>query len=496
MRYASILQTIGHTPVVELSRLARPGVRLFGKVEAFNPMGSVKDRLSLAAIERAEREGLLTPGQTVVEATSGNTGIGLAMVCAAKGYPLVVVMAESFSVERRRLMRFLGAKVVLTPASLKGSGMYLKAVELAEANGWFLVRQFENEANADVHTETTAQEILADFEGERLDYWVTTFGTGGTLKGVARALRAARPETKIVVVEPDNAQMLGGGVGQPPQTGAAPASHPKFQPHPIQGTTPDFISKLTADAMAEDLIDRIIPVNGGDAMTMSRRLARSEGVFAGISSGAALVGALKIAAEAPAGANVLCMLPDTGERYLSTPLFADIPADMTDEEMAISRSTPSARFDPAAPAPAPVAVAASLAPDGEADRLLAGAIAEQPVVLFALEWCEFCWSVRRFFQALDIPHRVVALDSVALQPGDMGLRLRRALTNHTGVPTIPQVFVDGAFVGGCTDVFDAYAQGRLQGLLAAAGVEFKSGADVAPHDMLPKWVHPRVAVPA
>jgi cysteine synthase A len=492
MKYRSILETVGRTPIVELSRIAPPGVRLFGKVEAFNPMGSVKDRLALAGIERAERDGRLQPGQTVIEATSGNTGIGLAMVCAAKGYPLVVTMAESFSVERRRLMRFLGARVVLTPASLKGTGMYLKAVELAEEHGWFLVRQFENEANADVHTATTAEEILADFKGERLDYWVTSFGTGGTLKGVARALRKTRPETRIVVVEPDNARLLGGGVAQPLQSGPAPASHPLFQPHPIQGTSPDFISKLTAEAMAEGLIDRVLPVNGGDAMTMARRLARAEGVFAGISSGAALVGGSRIAAEAEPGANILCMLPDTGERYLSTPLFEDIPADMTDEELAISRSTASARFDPASAPAAPVPVAAAPQPiDVAADQRLGELVAEAPVVLFALEWCEFCWSLRKFLTALGIPHSTVALDAVVLQEDEMGLRLRRALTRRTGVSTIPQVFIGGAFVGGCVDVFDAYALGALQSRLDAAGADFDREAQVTPQELLPKWLHPR-----
>jgi cysteine synthase A len=392
-------------------------------------------------------------------------------------------------------MRFLGAKVVLTPASLKGTGMYLKAVELAEANGWFLVRQFENEANADVHTETTAREIVEDFEGERLDYWVTSFGTGGTLKGVARGLRKARPETRIVVVEPDNARLLGGGVDQPAQTGPAPASHPLFQPHPIQGTTPDFVSKLTADAIAEELVDIVLPVNGGDAMTLSQRLARTEGVFAGISSGAALVGGLKLAAEAPQGASILCMLPDTGERYLSTPLFADVPVDMTADELAISRSTPSARFEPAAPAPQPAAAPAPVA-DAEAQQRLAQLIAGDPVVVFALEWCEFCWSLRNFLKALEIPHKVVALDSMALQPGDLGLRLRRALTARTRVATIPQVFVGGAFVGGCTDVFEAFSQGRLQPRLAAAGVPFQPQPGLSPQELLPQWLHPRAAVPA
>ena len=347
MIYKSILDTVGDTPIVELAKLAPKGMTLYGKVEAFNPMGSVKDRLALAAIERAEQEGVLKPGQTVIEATSGNTGIGLAMVCAAKGYPLVIVMAESFSVERRRLMRFLGAKVVLTPAAMKGTGMYYKAIELAEKHGWFLARQFENEANADTHTEHTAEEIIRDFKGKRLDYWITTVGTGGTLKGVARALRDQRPDTKIIVVEPDNAQIMGGGVPQPPSTGPAPASHPKFQPHPVQGTTPDFISKLAGDAMAQGLIDQIVPINGGEAMRLSHELASREGVFAGISAGAAIAGAMKISEIAEPGATILCMLPDTGERYLSTPLFADIPADMTEEEQAIARSTPSFQMKPA-----------------------------------------------------------------------------------------------------------------------------------------------------
>jgi cysteine synthase A len=235
-RFESILETIGRTPVVRISKLAPSHVRLYAKVEAFNPMGSVKDRLALGVIEDAERSGRLKPGQTVIEATSGNTGIGLAMVCAAKGYPLVVVMSENFSVERRKLMRFLGAKVVLTPAALKGSGMLAKAVELAETHGWFLCRQFENEANADMHSRTTAPEILQAFAGERLDYFVTGFGTGGTLKGVARVLREKSPQTKVVVCEPDNSQTVGSGIPQPRAADGSPAgSHPNFRPHLMQG---------------------------------------------------------------------------------------------------------------------------------------------------------------------------------------------------------------------------------------------------------------------
>jgi len=342
----SILETIGGTPVVRVNRLAPEDVNLFVKVESFNPLSSVKDRLALGVIEAAEASGELQPGQTVVEATSGNTGIGLAMVCAAKGYPFVCVMAESFSVERRRIMRFLGAKVVLTPAAQKGSGMINKAKELAQEHGWYLTRQFENEANADMHTRTTAVEILESFAGERLDYWVTGYGTGGTLKGVARVLKEKRPETKIILCEPDNAQLVGSGVDQERNDDGSPAaSHPSFSPHPVQGWTPDFIPLLTADALGLDLADRVLPINGRAALDAAKSLARQEGIFAGISSGATLAGALQICAEAEAGSNILCMLPDTGERYMSTPLFDGIETDMTDEEQGISRSTPNYRFD-------------------------------------------------------------------------------------------------------------------------------------------------------
>ena len=347
-RYANILETVGNTPVVRINRLAPPDINLFVKVEAFNPLGSVKDRLALGVIEDAERTGRLKPGQTVIEATSGNTGIGLAMVCAQKGYPLVVTMAETFSVERRKLMRFLGAKVVLTPAAGRGVGMVAKAVELAEANGWFLTRQFENEANADIHTRTTAKEILEDFNGERLDYWVTGFGTGGTLKGVARVLAKERPYTKIVVCEPDDAPMLDSGVEQQRNPdGSAVASHSAWKPHPLQGWSPDFIPKLTADAMETKVVSQIVRIKNADAMRWSRELARKEGIFVGISSGATFAGALSVGASAPKGSTILCMLPDTGERYLSTPLFADISVDMTEEELQLSHSTPSGWLPPA-----------------------------------------------------------------------------------------------------------------------------------------------------
>ena len=338
-RFANILETVGNTPVVRINKLAPSHVNLFVKIEAFNPLGSVKDRLALGVIEDAERTGELKPGQTVIEATSGNTGIGLAMVCAQKGYPLVVTMADSFSVERRRLMRFLGAKVILTPAAERGTGMVKKAVALANAHGWFLTRQFENEANADFHSQTTAKEILADFANERLDYFVTGFGTGGTLKGVGRVLEKERPETQVVVCEPAEAPLLTSGTAQQRNPDGSPAAgHPSFNPHPIQGWSPDFIPKLTGDAVAMKLVDRVITVPAPEAMQWSKELARKEGIFVGVSAGGTFAGALKVCAEAPNGSTVLCMLPDTGERYLSTPLFADIPADMTEEEQTIARS--------------------------------------------------------------------------------------------------------------------------------------------------------------
>jgi cysteine synthase A len=338
-RFANILETVGNTPAVRINKLAPPNVNLYVKIEAFNPLGSVKDRLALGVIEDAEQRGELKPGQTVVEATSGNTGIGLAMVCAAKGYPLVVTMADSFSVERRKLMRFLGAKVVLTPAAERGTGMVKKAVALAEQNGWFLTRQFENEANADYHSRTTAREIINDFAGERLDFWVTGFGTGGTLKGVGRVFEKERPETKIIVAEPAEAPMLTSGTEQQRNPDGSPAAgHPAWNPHPIQGWSPDFIPKLTGDAIAAKYVDRIITIPAPEAMQWSKQLAQKEGIFVGVSAGGTFGAAMKVCADAPNGSTVLAMLPDTGERYLTTPLFADIPADMTEEEQAIARS--------------------------------------------------------------------------------------------------------------------------------------------------------------
>ena len=312
MIYENILGTIGKTPVVRVQRLGPKHVTLYAKCEFFNPLSSVKDRLAIAIIEDAERRGTLKPGQTVVEATSGNTGIALAMVCAAKGYPFVAVMSETFSVERRRLMRMLGARVILTQAAERGSGMVRKAEELAKKHGWFVARQFENEANPAYHRSTTGPEILQDFAGKRLDYFVTGWGTGGTLTGAGEMIRLARPEVQIVACEPQGAALLS---GKP------------WTPHKIQGWTPDFVPEVLKRKVAH----RIVTVTDTEALETARALARSEGILCGISSGATFAAALKVAADAPQGAVLLAMLPDTGERYLSTVLFEGI-ADGGDPE--------------------------------------------------------------------------------------------------------------------------------------------------------------------
>ncbi|GHF70807.1 PLP-dependent cysteine synthase family protein [Seohaeicola zhoushanensis] len=339
--FDSILDTVGDTPVIRINNLAPSDIRLYVKAEFFNPAGSVKDRLALNIIEAAERSGTLRPGQTVVEATSGNTGIGLAMVCAQKGYPLVVTMADSFSVERRRLMRMLGAKVILTPRAQMGTGMYMKAVELANTHGWFLARQFETAANADIHEFTTAREVIGDFSGDRLDYVVTGYGTGGTVTGLSRVLRRERPETRIILSEPSNAQLVGSGVVQDRGEGGSPASsHPKFEPHPIQGWTPDFIPKVLQECLDAGGYDELIPIAGTEGVEWAKKLAQREGILTGTSGGATFAVAMQVAGRADPGAVILAMLPDTGERYLTTPLFSDIPEDMDAEELALSNSTP------------------------------------------------------------------------------------------------------------------------------------------------------------
>lgn len=301
----SITDTIGRTPIVRLHRLAPEHVALYTKVESFNPGGSVKDRLALAIVLDAERKGLLKPGQTIVEATSGNTGVALAMVAAARGYPFVAIMTETFSIERRKLMRAYGAKVILTPAAERGTGMVRKAKELADKHGWFLARQFENEANPAYHRQTTGPEILLDFAGQRLDYFVSGWGTGGTLTGAGEVLKLARPDIRIIASEPEGAQLLGGK---------------DWQPHKIQGWTPDFVPAV----LNRDVVDDIVPVDDVLARDTARRLAAEEGIFAGLSSGATIAAALKVAEDAPEGSVLLAMLPDTGERYLSTFLFEGV----------------------------------------------------------------------------------------------------------------------------------------------------------------------------
>lgn len=339
--FDSVLDTIGDTPAIRINHIGVDKVTMYVKAEFFNPASSVKDRLAVGIIEEAERSGVLKPGQTVVEATSGNTGIGLAMVCAQKGYPLVVTMADSFSIERRRLMRMLGARVVLTPRAEKGFGMYRKAVELAEKHGWFLAHQFEAAANAAIHEATTGREIINDFASQRLDYFVTGYGTGGTMVGVSRVLRKERPETKIILSEPANAQLIGSGKAQQRTADGEPAAgHPAFEPHPIQGWTPDFIPKVLQEAIDKSYYDELIPIAGPKAIEWAKALAQREGIFTGISGGATFGVARQVAEKAPAGSVILCMLPDTGERYLSTPLFDAIPAEMDEAELELSRSTP------------------------------------------------------------------------------------------------------------------------------------------------------------
>jgi cysteine synthase A len=312
MIYNNILETIGNTPIVRLNRMGPDHVDLYVKVESFNPMASVKDRLAFAIINDAEQKGTLAPGQTVIEATSGNTGIALAMVCAAKGHQFVATMADSFSVERRQVMRGLGAKVILTPAAERGTGMVKKAEELAEKHGWFLARQFENPANPDYHANTTGPEILTDFAGRRLDYWVTGYGTGGTMSGAGRTLKVARPELTVVATEPAGASLLAGA---------------DWAPHKIQGWTPDFIP----DVLDREVFDELRSVGDDRAIEVSRELAHKEGIFTGISAGATLATALDIAADAPEGSVILAMLPDTGERYLSTPLFEGVNSESDDD---------------------------------------------------------------------------------------------------------------------------------------------------------------------
>ncbi|GAB5370833.1 hypothetical protein AAMO2058_001527300 [Amorphochlora amoebiformis] len=475
-KHESILSTIGRTPVVKLARIAPEGVNVYVKIEAFNPMGSVKDRLALGCIEWAEREGELKPGQTVIEATSGNTGIGLAMVCAAKGYPFVCTMAETFSVERRKLMRFLGAKVILTKAEYKGSGMVIKAQELAEKHGWFRPCQFENEANAWIHAKTTGPEILDHFKDEPLDHIFMAYGTGGTIKGVGTVLRKEMPKTKIVACEPKAAPMMYSEVPmQYHEDGSFVQTHPVWKPHPLQGWAPDFIPKLGSDAIASGLIDDIVHVTGPQAMETSIQLAQKEGIFTGTSGGGSLYCAIEFAKTAPKGSNILAVLADTGERYLSTPLFAGVPAEMTPEELAISDSTPGAR--PNFPGLPPVTE--------EASQLVAKLNKENSVMIWAIEGCPFCKAVCDLFDAAGVTYKRVDVDSFQLAKHNQGNQIRAALAHETKVTTFPKVFIKSKFEGGGSDTVASWKSGDLQKTLESAGVEITKHYQGNPEEFLP-----------
>lgn len=347
--YNDITETVGNTPCVKINdKLAPPGRTIYAKCEYFNPASSVKDRLAVGIIEDAEQKGLIKPGDTLIEATSGNTGIALAMLCAQRGYKLVITMAEPFSIERRKMMRFLGARVIITPKADKGTGMVKKAKELAEKHGWFLCRQFETEANAKIHAATTGPEILNDFKDARLDYFVLGYGTGGTFSGAGGVIKTERPGVKIVLAEPEIAGLLASGIQQERNDdGSAASSHPAFKPHPIQGWTPDFIPKILEDGIKATPYDEFIKIPGDKAIETSQLLAKTQGILTGISGGGSMWAAIETAKKAPEGSVIVVILADTGERYLSTPLFETIQADMNAEELDISVSTPNYQLKPA-----------------------------------------------------------------------------------------------------------------------------------------------------
>ena len=339
MIYSNILETIGNTPSVKIKNISINNTNIYVKAEYFNPASSVKDRLAISIIENAEKNGSIEKGQTVVEATSGNTGIGLAMVCAAKNYPLVVTMPDSASIERRKLMRFLGARVILTPASEGGTGAYDIAKRLVHKNNWFFARQFENEDNANIHEETTGIEIYNDFKDIGLDYWVSGYGTGGTFTGVSRTLREKLPNTKLILTEPDVAPLIASEHEQSRNSdGSAAESHPSWNPHPIQGWTTDFIPLVLQESIDKEYYDELIPVSGEDGLFWSHELAKKEGIITGVSGGSTFAIAVEVAKKATKGSNILCMLPDTAERYMSSVLFDSIEPEMNEEEQKLYNS--------------------------------------------------------------------------------------------------------------------------------------------------------------
>lgn len=425
----------------------------------------------------------------MVEASSGNTGIGLAMVCAVKGYPLVCVMAESFSIERRKLMRFLGAKVVLTNPAHKGTGMLIKTKELADKHGYFWPNQFENEANAWIHEQTTGPEIVKAFEGlgKPLDHIFMAYGTGGTALGLSRYLKEHSPSTKTHVCEPDNAPMIYSEIKTDyPEDGDPSTSfqvaHPIWRPHLLQGWATDFIPKLLSKGIDENIYDFIENVSGNDAIETSRELAKKEGIFSGTSGGGILSAALKASKDLPAGSSVLAIIPDTGERYLSTPLFADIPADMTEEEKALADSTPSTP-PPSAGLP-PVEAAAT--------EWVKNQIDTNDVVVFSLEYCEFCWTLTRFLDQLGVKFTCIPIDSFAYAKGNMGNKYRSALQEMTDCKTFPQFFVKGEYLGGAVDACMMWKKDTLQPKLEAAGIKGGDGKfndyKGDPFEFLPKWM--------
>ena len=496
--HKSILDTVGNTPLVRLSQklVPRADVNLLVKCEMMNPMSSVKDRLALGVIEWGEKNGHLLPGQTVVECTSGNTGIGLAMVCSSKGYPFVAVMSESFSIERRKLMRFLGAKVILTNPAHKGSGMLIKAQELSEKHGWFLPRQFENEANADIHAKTTGPELVKDLSGNSLDHVFCSYGTGGTLQGIGRHLRMASPETKIHVCEPDNAPLLYSGIGSEwKENGTVKAAHPLWRPHLLQGWAPDFIPPLVQQSIDMGLIDQLHHVNGDTSMEMAKRLAQSDGIFTGPSGGGCLSAAIDFAQDEDAcatGSNIVAILPDTGERYLSTPMFSGVPSDMTDEERLISDSTPSE-----APPPIDLPEASDKAKEFVLNRISSSASSssaskeQKRIIIFSLVSCEFCWTAFGLLEAIGLgeSYETIDIDSFEFAPGNYGNEIRAALQEETGVATFPQIFIDGKFLGGAVDLCLQWKSGELQPTLRSAGLEVNSDRYQGdPFEFLPKWM--------
>lgn len=500
--HSSILETIGKTPIIHLapnSALNHTTSNIYLKLESENPGGSVKDRLSIAVIEWAEHFGKLQKGQTVIEASSGNTGIGMAMVCAKKGYPYVCVMSESFSIERRKLMRFLGAKVILTNPAHKGTGMVIKAKELADKHGYFWPNQFENEANAWIHEKTTGPEILGAFQEAsiQLHHLVCSYGTGGTLLGIGRYLRKHSPHTQIHVCEPSNAPMLYSeiptkypatateedSVGTEYPSTSFELPHPVWRPHLLQGWATDFIPRLVSSATDEKLYDSVLHVGGHDAIEMAKKLARNEGILSGTSGGGTLSAALTFAKGlSEDGKNIVVMIPDTGERYLSTPLFENIPADMTEEELEIAKSTPST--PPPAPGLPPVTK--------QATEWVKNKVGSSKVVVFSLEYCEFCWTLTSFLDALGVSYDKIDIDNFMYAKDNVGNQYRAALCEWTQCATFPQFFVLGEFVGGAVDACMMWKKGKLQKLFKKANVKSADGKfnnySGDPFEFLPKWM--------